>query len=79
MTKILRFYHRWRELSTIIGYFIMLGSILTGLWIGFSFIAQANENTARIDSLELWRAGTAITLARIEQKLDDVHDATVKK
>ena len=79
MAKLLKFYHRWHEFITVCGYFVMLGTIVCGLWQGFIFIAQANANTVAVTELQLWKEQTVISFARFEQKLDDIHEAVVKK
>lgn len=79
MAKILRFWHRWRDIIQVGGFLVMMGSISCGLWQGFVFIQQANANTIAIGDLQLWKEQTAIGLARMEQKIDDIKDAVVEK
>ena len=42
MKKFLRYWHRWKDLAQFVGYIILLFSVLSGLWIGFTFITTAN-------------------------------------
>jgi hypothetical protein len=79
MARFMRWWHRWRELFTIGGYFVMLGSMLSALWIGFCFIEQANANTMAVTELQAWKEMTEVALARMEQKIDDIHESVVEK
>jgi F0F1-type ATP synthase membrane subunit c/vacuolar-type H+-ATPase subunit K len=58
-----RLYEKMTPYIQLGGYLILLGSIFTGLWIGFNFIKAAQAATADIEALKQFQEETIVTLA----------------
>jgi len=63
MAKILKFWHQWSWAVSACGFFVILGTLGTGLYIGACFIETANASAAAVIRLEEFRQNTEIILA----------------
>ena len=61
------------------GYLVMLGTILGGLYIGFSFVATANANTTAVADLQTFKSDTQIAIASMQQEIHDLHEYLIPK
>ena len=62
-----RLYERVTPYIQLGGFLALVGSILTGLWMGFCFIAAANANTSAIATLQQFQETTVVKLAVQEE------------
>jgi F0F1-type ATP synthase membrane subunit c/vacuolar-type H+-ATPase subunit K len=58
-----RLYEKMTPYIQLGGYLVLLGSIFTGLWIGFNFIKAAQAASADVEALKQFKEETIITLA----------------
>lgn len=58
-----RLYDKMTPYLQIAGYVVLLGTIVTGLWIGFTFIRQAQAASSDVEALKQFKEETVITLA----------------
>lgn len=56
------------------GFFTLMGTLLTGLWMVYGFIAQGNASAATLVDYESFKTETKIKLAEIQQEVHDVHE-----
>lgn len=54
----------------VIGYVVLLGTMVTGLWIGFTFIKAAQAATGDIEALKRFQEETVVTLA-VQKSTDE--------
>ena len=54
------------------GYFVMLGSIFTGLWMIYSFIQQGNASAATLNDYAQFKEETQQQLSSLQRGQEDM-------
>ena len=56
------------------GYFVMLGSILSGVYVCVQFVDKASEAMAAVSELQEFKADTKVSIAVMQQEVHDIHE-----
>jgi len=84
---IAKFWDKNTPLPQLVGYVFMLMTIVgtaSAVWTALNNTVSAHEtrlaaHESRLTSIETWKQDKDTRDARIEQKLDDIHDALLQK
>lgn len=74
MPALFKFWHRWRDFIQLAGYFVMLGTILTALYMGFCFIETANATAETVSKLQEFKEDTRIAIATQKEDTQYIKD-----
>lgn len=55
------------------GYLTLMATLISGLWMVYSFIAQSNATAAAMTDYEAFKTDTKVKLAEIQQEVHDIH------
>jgi len=58
----------------IIGYLLMLGTIIGGIYQGYKFIDQAQAAITMVDELQDFKSKTEVAIAVLQQESHDTND-----
>ena len=74
MARIIRFYHRWRELINIGGWLIMFCTVCSGIYIICDFISTANATAASVTELKQFREDTKVSQAKQGEDIKNINE-----